>query len=195
MAQIISHRRSNPALGVRSDQPEDLNAEITRVREDSIRLQAAVDSETTSLIPVYNDLAKRRALLKPGDQQATAAFNHDAAAYTARKKSLDAQRKLIGADQEQLSELLAKRTALASNPAGGDSSGVTLYGTQWCPACKMAKGYLESKGIAYRDVDVEHDTQGAAEFQRRGGGGVPMIVINGQQTTGFSSAWVDAHLR
>lgn len=187
--------RAQPAAtpSPEGDLLQDVNAQITKTQQDGLVLQQQVTAQTNSLIPIYTDLATRRANLKPGDQQATAAFNHDAAAYTARKKQLDALRQQAQSNDEQLSTLLEKRTAIAARIAA-ENPGVIIYGTSWCPACKMARDYLNSKGVAYRDVDVEHSPEGAAEFRQRGGGGVPMIVIKGDQMTGFSSAWVDAHL-
>lgn len=192
--QLSIGQHPSAAPAGQGDQPEDLNAEIAAAQAGTARLQQQVASAITSLTSVYNDLATRRAQLKPGDQQATAAFNRDAAAYTARKKQLDALRTEAQANDAQLSALLEKRAEVAAKSLA-DSRNIVMYGTSWCPACKMARQYLDSKGVAYRDVDVEHDPGGAAEFRQRGGGPIPMIVMNGDQTTGFNSAWVDAHLQ
>lgn len=176
-----------------SDPSAELDAQINRVRDESGRLQQEVDSETQSLVPIYNGLAKKRAALKAGDHAATAAFNRDAAAYTARKKQLDAMRGQLSLNETELPDLLAKRAALAESSRKARS--ITIYGTSWCPACKAAREYFQSKGIAYQDIDVEQNADGAQEFRRRGGSGVPMIVINGEQMTGFDQGWVDSHLQ
>lgn len=168
-----------------------LDAEIAHLQDKTAQLQQQVDSGRASLVPVYNGLAQRRPQLKAGDQQAVAQFNLDAAAYAARKTQLDALQNQLDDQEDRLSELLATRDDIEEN----DAHGVTIYGTDWCPACKAARDYMQSKGIAYRDVDIEHSHEGAEEFQQRGGGPIPMIVINGAQTTGFNSAWVDAHLQ
>ena len=121
----------------------------------------------------------------------TVDFDREAAGpEMARRTQRDALRKEAADDDVQAAILLAKRAELAAK-----NKGVIIYGTGWCPACKMARNYLNSKGVAYRDVDVEHSPEGAAEFRQRGGGGVPMIVINGEQQTGISPHWVDAHLQ
>jgi mycoredoxin len=192
--QLVMHQYPNPARNDQARQSADFDAQITKAREDALRLQQEIASETTSLTGDYNDLAKRRGQLRPGDQPAIAAFNRDAAAYTARKTQLNALRVEAQKNDGTLSDLLDKRATLVAK-AAAEGPKVTVYGTQWCPACKTAREYLNSKGVAYRDVDVEHSSEGAAEFEQRGGGGVPMIVINDQQATGFSSAWVDAHLQ
>jgi len=184
------------ALGRHQDpvpHPEDFSAEITSTQDHGDQLQQQIASQVNNLTSQYNDLAKRRALLKAGDTLATAAFNRDAASYTARKKQLDTLRAESVANDGQLTALLQKQADFETKTYAAAHS-VTVYGTLTCPACRMAREYLTSKGVAFRDVDVEHDPQGAAEFQQRGGGGVPMVVINGAQMTGFSSAWVDDHL-
>lgn len=40
---------------------------------------------------------------------------------------------------------------------------VKVYTTTWCPDCRMAKNWLDRRGIAYDEVNVE-TTPGAAEF-------------------------------
>jgi len=188
---LHGHPAATPAPAF--DPIAEVNAQIAGNQQDGLRLKQQIDSQTNNLIPIYTNLATRRANLKAGDQKATAAFNQDAAAYTARKKQLDALRQQAQSNDEQLSALLEKRTQLTAS-AVAQARMVVIYGTSWCPACKMARDYMNSKGIPYRDVDVEHSPQGAAEFRQRGGGGVPMIVINGAQMTGFNSAWVDSHI-
>ena len=40
---------------------------------------------------------------------------------------------------------------------------VKMYTTTWCPDCRMAKKYLDTKGIAYEEINVETEP-GAAEL-------------------------------
>jgi glutaredoxin-like YruB-family protein len=72
---------------------------------------------------------------------------------------------------------------------------VEIYTTSWCPYCKQAKDYLNSKGISY----TEHDVEKSPEALRRRNelvpaGGVPVAVINGRVISGFSSKTYDAVL-
>jgi glutaredoxin len=39
------------------------------------------------------------------------------------------------------------------------TSGITLYGTTWCPDCKQAKQFLGEQRIAYTFADIENDPQ------------------------------------
>lgn len=74
------------------------------------------------------------------------------------------------------------KTALPSAARGH----VTLYGTQWCGYCKQARQYFQQNNIAYRDLDVENDSQAKAEWQQMGGRGVPVILVGQQRMDGFS---------
>ncbi len=40
---------------------------------------------------------------------------------------------------------------------------VKIYTTTWCPDCRMAKKYLDTKGIAYEEINVE-TVPGAADL-------------------------------
>ena len=63
---------------------------------------------------------------------------------------------------------------------------VTVYSTQTCPYCVMAKNYLKKKGVAFNDVDVSKDMNAAEEMVRKSGQmGVPVIEIDNQIVIGF----------
>jgi len=40
---------------------------------------------------------------------------------------------------------------------------VKMYTTTWCPDCRMAKNFLDRRGIPYQEVNIE-TTPGAAEY-------------------------------
>jgi glutaredoxin-like YruB-family protein len=63
---------------------------------------------------------------------------------------------------------------------------VTMYSTDWCPHCKNAKKYFESKGIRYTEYNVETSETGRKEYEALGGGGVPVIVVGSKVMRGFS---------
>jgi mycoredoxin len=52
-------------------------------------------------------------------------------------------------------------------------SELIMYSTVWCGYCKRLKTMLKSEGIAFTEVDIEHDPE-AAQFV--------MNVNNGNQT-------------
>jgi 16S rRNA (cytidine1402-2'-O)-methyltransferase len=63
---------------------------------------------------------------------------------------------------------------------------VKVYSTPTCPYCKMVKGYLDEKGVAYQDADVSSDTAQRDEmFKKSGQKGVPVIDVDGQIVVGF----------
>jgi glutaredoxin-like YruB-family protein len=69
---------------------------------------------------------------------------------------------------------------------------VTLYTTSWCPVCKATRAYLNGRGIAFVDYDVEKDQAAAARYRSRGGNGsVPLAVIGDKVVTGFDAATYD----
>lgn len=53
------------------------------------------------------------------------------------------------------------------------SSSLTMFTTQWCGYCARLKRQMEREGIAFVEVDIEHDPH-AADFV--------MSVNNGNQT-------------
>jgi glutaredoxin 3 len=62
---------------------------------------------------------------------------------------------------------------------------VTVYSTGWCPYCDRAKGLLKRKGVAYREIDVDHaPDQREVMEQRSGRMTVPQIFIGDQHVGG-----------
>ncbi|MCB1690972.1 MAG: glutaredoxin 3 [Halioglobus sp.] len=65
------------------------------------------------------------------------------------------------------------------------SQGVTMYTTQFCPYCVRARSLLDSKGIAYEDIAVDHDPGLRLEMATRSGRNtVPQIWIGEQHIGG-----------
>ncbi|MEH6567864.1 MAG: glutaredoxin 3 [Halioglobus sp.] len=44
---------------------------------------------------------------------------------------------------------------------------ITIYSKDYCPYCKSAKALLESKGLAYTEVDVGHHPERLGEMITR----------------------------
>lgn len=75
-----------------------------------------------------------------------------------------------------------KQVKLRQNPK------VEVYGTSWCPYCKMAKDFLRSRGIAFTEYDIEKDLDALRRKKEIDpDGGVPTTVIDGQVLRGFSA--------
>jgi glutaredoxin 3 len=72
---------------------------------------------------------------------------------------------------------------------------VLVFTTPTCPWCTRAKGYLRTRGIAFREVDVSRDAAAARDLVRRTGQmGVPVIEIDGRPVVGFDRPRIDALL-
>jgi glutaredoxin 3 len=62
---------------------------------------------------------------------------------------------------------------------------VEIYTQAWCPYCIRAKRLLDSKGVAYREIDASRGTPGRAEAQNRSGrSSVPQIFVDGRHIGG-----------
>jgi len=59
------------------------------------------------------------------------------------------------------------------------SSGITLYGAQWCPDCRRSKAFLRDQRIAYTYVDLEAKPEEIATVLELNGGKqiIPTIVF------------------
>ncbi|AOY76148.1 glutaredoxin 3 [Clostridium formicaceticum] len=58
---------------------------------------------------------------------------------------------------------------------------VTLYTKDYCPYCKRAVALLQSKNVAFNEIDVTHDETTFKEIQAKTGWDtVPQIFIHGE---------------
>ena len=73
-----------------------------------------------------------------------------------------------------------------------DPSGpTTLFSASWCGYCTQAKVYLRTKGIAFRELDIDTPAGGRAYFEAGGQRGVPLIMADGKRLSGFSTGAYD----
>ncbi|HYF54976.1 MAG TPA: glutaredoxin 3 [Salinarimonas sp.] len=63
---------------------------------------------------------------------------------------------------------------------------VTIYTKAWCPYCSAAKGLLDGKGVAYREIDIEAIAGARAEMIQRSQGRstVPQVFIGERHVGG-----------
>ncbi|MEU1615940.1 mycoredoxin [Streptomyces sp. NPDC008238] len=59
------------------------------------------------------------------------------------------------------------------------SGTVTMYSTTWCGYCRRLKGQLDREGIAYTEVNIEHDPDSAKFVESVNGGNqlVPTLLV------------------
>jgi glutaredoxin 3 len=64
---------------------------------------------------------------------------------------------------------------------------VTIYSTQSCHFCHMAKEFFKEKGVAYEDFDVGVDQEKRKDMITKSGQmGVPVIIIGNNVIVGFN---------
>ena len=113
--------------------------------------------------------------------------------------------------KERLPELVRGPQGLPGYLRSGDSSSgaslgssgksVTLYTTQWCPACTRARAWFTGRGVSFVERDIEKDSSAADEYTQKcarigqPGGRVPGIDINGTLMIGFAPGRVESLLR
>ena len=63
---------------------------------------------------------------------------------------------------------------------------IIVYSTSWCPDCRAAKKFLQSKGIDYEEVDIEKQPDAAAVVMTRNDGMkvIPTLDIEGHTVIG-----------
>ncbi|GGO50004.1 NrdH-redoxin [Streptomyces daqingensis] len=74
---------------------------------------------------------------------------------------------------------------------------VTMYSTTWCGYCRRLKGQMDRAGIAYTEVNIEHDPESADFVEKANGGNqtVPTLLFpDGTTLTNPSLAQVQAAL-
>lgn len=65
-------------------------------------------------------------------------------------------------------------------------SEIVMYATGWCPYCSRARYLLESKGVAWREIDVDAVPDARAEMRERSRRTtVPQIFIGDRHIGGF----------
>ena len=63
---------------------------------------------------------------------------------------------------------------------------IVIYTKEWCPYCARAKALLESKGLAYREIDVSRDEVKQREMlERSHRRTVPQLFIDGESMGGY----------
>ena len=75
-----------------------------------------------------------------------------------------------------------------------DDAQVIIYSTNWCAFCKTEKQYLDKKGVAYIEKNVEEDKAAYEELMQKNGGdfqGVPVTDIAGELVLGFDRLKID----
>jgi glutaredoxin len=70
---------------------------------------------------------------------------------------------------------------------------ITVYGTHWCPMTRRALDHLRTRGVPFKYVDIDQDSDGRkwVEEQNAGKAKTPTLNINGEILTEPSDAELD----
>jgi glutaredoxin 3 len=72
---------------------------------------------------------------------------------------------------------------------------ITIYSAVWCGYCHAVKDYLDKKGIAYTEKDIDKDPKNAEECVSKSGQmGIPVLDIEGTIIVGFDRPKIDLAL-
>lgn len=74
-------------------------------------------------------------------------------------------------------------------------SKVTVYTSNTCPYCTMAKDYLKEREVAFEEKNVQTDKEARQELMAMGYTGVPVICVDDEQIVGFDKARLDELLK
>ncbi|MFJ7883713.1 glutaredoxin family protein [Pseudomonas sp. NPDC096917] len=75
------------------------------------------------------------------------------------------------------------------------SARVVLYSTPWCGYCKATRRFLDQKGIAFKEFDIEKDPAARQAYEALGGRGIPILDVNGTLLRDFNPDAILAALK
>ena len=65
-------------------------------------------------------------------------------------------------------------------------SHITVYTTEPCGYCRVAKALLNKRGVAFEEINLAKDPEGRAELVRRTGMMTfPQVVVDGESIGGY----------
>ena len=75
--------------------------------------------------------------------------------------------------------------------SGAATPDVLMYSTGWCPYCDRARGLLERKGVAFREIKVDEDVSQRDAMLKRTGGRrtVPPIFVGDRLVGGYDDLY------
>ena len=74
-------------------------------------------------------------------------------------------------------------------------SKVTVYTSNTCHYCTMAKDYLKEREVDFEEKNVQTDKEARNELMAMGYTGVPVICIDDEQIVGFDKNRLDELLK
>ena len=71
---------------------------------------------------------------------------------------------------------------------------VVMYSTSWCGVCKNARSYMQSKGIKFKEFNIETNDTAHNKYKKLGGKGVPLITVGNNKMSGFNASRLESML-
>lgn len=71
---------------------------------------------------------------------------------------------------------------------------VTIYSSDTCGYCTMAKDYLKAKGVEFVEKNISRDAEARKHLIENGFMGVPVIYVDDQIIQGFDKARLESLL-
>ncbi len=71
---------------------------------------------------------------------------------------------------------------------------VTMYSTTWCGYCQRLKKQLDREGIAYKEINIEHDPESAAFVEKANGGNQTVPTVQVVSASGNESVMTNPSL-
>jgi glutaredoxin len=91
----------------------------------------------------------------------------------------------------------SKRSAPSTNMEFAHENGqpsIVFYSAAWCGYCRAAREFFDRNGIAYTEHDIEKSEEGARDYRKLGGGGIPLIFVGDEKIRGFNAALLQSKL-
>ncbi len=81
----------------------------------------------------------------------------------------------------------ARAAAAQPQPVELPKTGVIMYCTAWCPACRRARRFLEERGVAFTVIDINKTPEARERLRELTGGTLttPTFEINGEVVVDF----------
>ena len=76
-----------------------------------------------------------------------------------------------------------------------EKNDIVLYGAVWCPYCEQTRQLLASNNINYCEYDIERSAEGFRQYESLGGGGVPLMLFNGELIRGYNKPEIELQIR